>query len=292
MTTIAPRDLALLLGVNVVWGLNLVVSRYGLQELPPVLFTALRFGLFGLILVPMLRIRRGQMSALVVAAVLSGGLNFALMIVGLALAENVSSVAIASQLGVPFTTLLSIALLGEVVHWRRWTGIVLSFAGVVVMGFDPHVTDRWLSLALVIASQFVGALGVITVKRLRDFRPLELQAWFAWINLPLLIGLTLALERPGWDTITGAGMATWGAVAFTALGASLFGHTGFYYLVQRYPITSVAPVTVLSPVFSVVFSVLLLGDVLTPKILAGGACTLAGVLIITLRERRIVDVGS
>jgi drug/metabolite transporter (DMT)-like permease len=38
--------------------------------------------------------------------------------------------------------------------------------------------------------------------------------------------------------------------------------------------------------------VLLLGDKLTWRILIGGACTLVGVLIITLRERRIVDTGA
>jgi drug/metabolite transporter (DMT)-like permease len=29
---------------------------------------------------------------------------------------------------VPFTTLLSVALLGETVRWRRWTGIAMSFS--------------------------------------------------------------------------------------------------------------------------------------------------------------------
>jgi drug/metabolite transporter (DMT)-like permease len=47
-----------------------------------------------------------------------------------------------------------------------------------------------------------------------------------------------------------------------------------------------------SPVFSVIFGVMLLGDQLTSRIMIGGFCTLVGVLIITLREKRIVDTGS
>jgi O-acetylserine/cysteine efflux transporter len=54
----------------------------------------------------------------------------------------------------------------------------------------------------------------------------------------------------------------------------------------------VAPVTTLSPVFSVVIGVTVLGERLTPQLMWGGACTLIGVLIITLREGRIVDTGS
>ena len=61
---------------------------------------------------------------------------------------------------------------------------------------------------------------------------------------------------------------------------------------RRYPVTSVAPLTVLSPLFAVAFGVLLLDDRLSTRIVVGGACTLVGVLIITLRERRIADTGN
>ena len=292
MSSVAPRHLVLLVGITLIWGLNLVANKYGVAECPPILFTLLRFAVLAAILTPFLKIHRGQMSPLIVAAVLSGGLNFALMIVGLSLAKNVSSVAIAGQLGVPFTTLLSVALLGEVVRWRRWTGVALSFAGILVMGFDPQIWQNGASVGFVIAAAFVGALGVIAVKRLQGIKPLELQAWFAWISLPLLATLSLLIERPNWQTVSSISSVGWLAVAYTALAASLVGHTAFYYLVQRYPVTSVAPLTNLSPVFSVVFAVLILHDHLSARLAAGGAITLLGTFIITLRERRIVDVGS
>jgi O-acetylserine/cysteine efflux transporter len=56
----------------------------------------------------------------------------------------VASVAIATQLGVPFTTLMSVLFLGEVIRWRRWLGIALAFAGVAVIGFQPGMLEhRW-----------------------------------------------------------------------------------------------------------------------------------------------------
>jgi O-acetylserine/cysteine efflux transporter len=292
MTRIATRDLLLLLGITIVWGLNLVISKLGLESLSPLLFTTLRFAITALVLAPFLRLYAGQMSAIVIAGLLSGAVCFALMFVGLALAENVASVAIAGQLGVPFTTLLSVALLGEVVHWRRWTGIALSFMGVLVMGLDPRVFQYWPSLAFVIGSAFVGALGLIAVKRLRAVDPLAMQGWFALLSLPFLAALTLALERPTLQTVQTAPLEAWGAVLFSALGASVIAHTGFYYLVQRYPVTSVAPLTVLSPVLSVAFGIWWLGDTLTARIALGGALTLIGVFIIVWRERRIADTGT
>jgi O-acetylserine/cysteine efflux transporter len=292
MIRVAPRDLALLIGITLIWGFNLIVSKVGVSELPPVLFTVLRFAIISILLAPFLRVRRGQMGALVVAGLLSFALAFTLNLAGLRRAANVSSVAIAGQLGVPFATLLSIALLGEVVRWRRWTGIVLSFGGVFVMGFDPQIGDRWESLALVIASAFAGSVGLIAMKKLQGFRPIELQAWFALISLPLLLLVSWELEHPDLHMLTAASARAWGALAFGALVSSLIAHTGYFHLVQRYPVTSVAPLTTLSPIFAVILSVLLLGDQLSTRIVVGGACTLLGVLIINIRERRIVDTGS
>jgi O-acetylserine/cysteine efflux transporter len=186
-----------------------------------------------------------------------------------------------------------VALLGETVRWRRWTGILLSFIGIVIMGFDPAIGDRWESLALVIASAFVGALGLIAVKKLRGFSAVELLAWTAWIGMPVLLLSSLRVEQPDFvqllHDVTWKG---WAALAFAAVGASLVAHTGYFYLVQKYPVTSVAPLTTLSPVFSVIFGVALLGDPLSLQILLGGFCTLVGVFIITMREKRIVDTGS
>jgi O-acetylserine/cysteine efflux transporter len=292
MTAVAPRHLAALLVITLIWGLNLIVSKVGLARVPPMLFTTLRFALLAALLFPFLRVVPGKMNAMVVAALLSGALNFALLFAGLSIAQNVSAVAIASQLGVPFTTLMSVALLGETVRWRRWTGIGMSFAGVMIIGLDPVVFSYWPSLVLVIASALVGSLGLIAVKRLPEFKPLEVQAWFSWVSLPVLALLALVAHRPGLEDLRAIPAEAWAAIAYTAIGGSLVAHTGFYYLVQRYPVTSVAPLTVLSPVFSVLFGVTLLDDALTPRIVVGGLVTLLGVVIINLRERRLTDTGS
>ena len=292
MMSVPPRHLALLLGITVLWGLNLVVSRAGLAQIPPVLYTLLRMLLVAAVLVPWLKPARGQMNALIVAALLSGGLNFALLFIGLSLATNVSSVAIASQLGVPMTTLLSVALLGEQVRWRRWTGIALSFAGVLVLGLDPQVFARGTSLTLVVLSAFVGALGVIAIKKLNGVQPLQLQAWMAWTSAPVLLVLTVLFEHTRWGSVASIGALGWAAVGYSAIGATLIAHTAFFWLVQRHPVTSIAPLTVLSPLFSVVLGVTLLHDQLTPRIALGGLITLSGVVIVSLRERRMVDIGS
>jgi O-acetylserine/cysteine efflux transporter len=292
MTDVHRSHLGQLIAINAIWGLNIVAVKLSADRFPPIFLTFLRFLIVGLVVWPWLRIRRGEMRWLLVAATCSGGLQFALMYSGVALSGHMSSVAIAGQLGVPFATLLSIMMLGETIHWRRWLGIAMSFAGVVLIGFSPAVLASWYGLLLIVIAAFVGAVGLVAIKRVHELEPLELQAWLAWGSLPILLPLSLALEDGQLASLRVAGVPGWGALLYSAVLSSLVAHTAYFALIRRYPVTSVAPVTVLTPLFSVFFSVLLLGDVLDARVIVGGVLTLTGVTVIVVRERKAAATGT
>jgi len=290
--SVSSRDIAVLIGINLLWGFNLVANKVGVNELPPFLFSAMRLGLLALILSPLLRVHRGQMKNVMMAAGLSGAATFGLLTLGIAISADVSTVAIATQLSVPFTTLLSVVLLGEIIHWRRILGITLAFLGVMVIGFDPHVFSYWPGLLCVVLSSFASALGLIYIKRLQGIRPLQTQAWLASIGAPILLITSALLEWHRWPQVPHAHLQAWGGLLFTALGSSLIAHSVLFYLIGRYPVSSVSPFTLLSPIFSIMFGVTLLHDHLTPRMMVGSTITLFGVLIVAVRDRRIVDTGS
>ena len=291
-SSISGRDLTFLIFINLIWGANLIASKIGVGQFPPIFFTALRFASVAALVMPFLRIHQGQMRNLLAAVVLTGPAAFALLFVGVHLVKDASMVAITSQMGVPFSTLLSVWLLGETIRWRRRLGIALAFAGIAVIGFDPHAFDYWPGLMIVVLSCLVSSLGLIFLKRLKDIRPLELQAWIAIVGGPTLLLGSLAMEHGQWNAVVNAHWSGWSALAFTTILSSLVAHTGWYYLVSRYPVTSLSPITLLSPLFGVFFGVTLLHDQLTARMLLGGAVTLAGVLIVLMREQRIADTGT
>jgi O-acetylserine/cysteine efflux transporter len=292
MSEVSQRHFARIMLINAIWGFNLVAIKAGVDRFPPVFVGFLRFLIVALVVFPWLRVRRGEMRWLLIAAIFGGGLQFAVMYTGVALSGNMSSVAIAGQLGVPFATLLSVIVLGERIHWRRSVGIALSFAGVVVLGFNPVVLESWQGLALIVLGAFIGAIGLIAIKRVRDLNALELQAWLSWGSLPVFLALTLWLEEGQVESLRHIDLVGAAAVLYSALLASLFAHTAYFALIHRYPVSSVAPLTVLAPVFSVGFAILFLGDVLDWRMVIGGAMTLSGVAVIVLREGKAAGTGS
>ncbi len=282
----AAKDLLLTLLINLIWGLNVVVAKYGVGQIPPILFTFLRFAIVAAVLLPVLKIHKGQMRAVIFVAVATGGIHFALIYTGLALAADISSVAIAMQLGIPFATVLSMLFLGEKIRFWRWLGLSMAFGGILLISFDPQVFAYRNALALVVLGSLFGASGLLVAKKLTGVGVFELQSWIAMISWPLLLGMSLAFEPGQFAILLQADLSVWGAVLYTALAASVLAHSGMYYLIQRYDLSLVMPTFLLATVFAVIFGVTLLGDQLTPRMIAGGSCTLLGVLLILLRQVR------
>src|SRR3546814_17286951 len=65
----------LILGLMVLWGVNFAVAKVGLEQLPPMLFMALRFALVAILLLPFAKRPEGQWGAVFAIAVTLGLLH-------------------------------------------------------------------------------------------------------------------------------------------------------------------------------------------------------------------------
>jgi len=161
------KDFSLLFIVCFVWGLNIVVTRWVVFDaaVPPVFFAAIRFLGVALLLIPFLRPIPDDIKTLFLISFFIGSGHFALLFLGLANAEA-SAASIVSQLGVPFSTLMSMAFLGETIGWRRGIGIVLAFMGVFLIAVDPASFTISLGLLYIASAVFIASIGGILMKRM------------------------------------------------------------------------------------------------------------------------------
>ena len=81
----------------------------------------------------------------------------------------------------------------------------------------------------------------------------------------------------------------WGWLAYSAIGASLIGHGGMTWLFQRYPVSTVAPLTLPTPLLSVIVAAVAFGTPITTSMIIGGLVTMTGIAIITLRTAQARD---
>jgi O-acetylserine/cysteine efflux transporter len=281
-----PKHLALALLVNVLWGCNLVAGKIGVTHFPPLYFSGLRFVLVALLLVPWIRPQPGRMRQVALIALTAGALHFSLLFIGMRLSGDVSSVAIVVQLNVPFATLLAVLLLGERIGWRRALAIAVAFGGVVVIGFDPRAFGYLDGLLMIAAAAFVWALSQVLMRELSGVGVFALQGWIALISAPVMFALSFLLEEGQLAATLAANAEAIGALAYAAVLGSIFGHGAIYFLLTRYPVSTVSPMLLLTPIVGVVAGVVVLGDVVTLQIAFGGVLTIAGVAVVTLRGSR------
>jgi O-acetylserine/cysteine efflux transporter len=283
----SPRDLILVLVVVVAWAVNFLTSALAMREIPPFLFTALRFALLAVPMVWLVkRPAPGQWPRLMAVCLCIGVLHFGLSFTALKLSGDLSSPAIVMQSYVPMTTLLAWWWLGERFAWRTGLAIAISFAGVLVLGFDPMVLDHPMSLVLMLVSAAFLAVGTVLMKGLRGMDVYSQQGWTAVFSVLPLLAISAWLEPGALARLPEVSWVAWTGAIYAAFVSSLLGHGLYYVLVQRYPVAQVTPWLLLVPVLAIGLGIAFWGDRPGPRLLLGGAMVLGGVLLIALRALR------
>lgn len=265
--------------VPLLWGYQFVVIKTGVTQFPPLFFLALRFLAIAMLLVPFVkRPTRRQFGPVAAISLFLGGLNFGLFYVGLGLGSGSMS-AVAYQLATPFTVLLAWPLLAERPSLTTSTGVVLAFAGVVVLGAEHGRSANALPLLLVVGAAFSFAVSNVLTKRYGPFDPMMLMGWSSLLTVPQVVLMSLLLEHGQMTSLVTANERGWLALAYTIFIGGILGFGLWFWLIARNSMSRVAPFGLLLPVFALMSSVLFLGERLTPKLIVGGLLAISGVAI-------------
>lgn len=281
--------IALLILVSLIGGSNFLAVKFSVMEIPPVFSSAMRFVISGVILIPFLKIQPGRMRQLVLTALNMGAFNFILIYIGFARAGDVSTVAIVSQAAVPFSTILAVLLLKEHVGVWRVTGIAVSLIGILVLGFDPRVFEYIDAVLLILAGVAAFSFGTIQMRKLGNVPTMVFIAWLSMIAAVAQLTVSFFMETGQVAALMSASPRALGGLIYSGVISTVIAHAAFFYLLQRNPVSRVMPFTVLAPVFAVILSIIVLGEVMSDRMIVGGLLAFAGVAVITFRNRREIE---
>ncbi|MDE2563476.1 MAG: DMT family transporter [Sphingomonadales bacterium] len=278
------RDFLIMVAVCAIWGLNNIVSKLVVStwDVPPLFYASVRFALVLLLALPWVLPLPRPLWRIVMVGLCMGAGSFGLMFVGLT-TSSPSAAAVVVQAGVPVTTLLSIVVLGERIHWRRWLGIALTLLGVLAVIWKPGFAVS-TGLLFVFASAVTSSIGAILMKQMPGIAPLRFQAWVALSSFVALAAASAVGESGQWGAATAAGWPFVAAVVFSAAVVSVGAHTAYYGLIARHEANLIAPLTLMTPLATIALGVTITGDQLDAHMIAGTALALLGVLIIAVRR--------
>lgn len=296
-----PREGILLLLVCLCWGLHMVIVKWVTGYVSPLTYVAFRMPILAILLAPLLRWYPGQMHRVIIAGACFGGLNYAFMFTGISL-TSASIGSVLAESYVVFATLFSIVFLGEKVGWKRGAGIGAALIGVLIIATgDNEATGSEnlpLGALLIICGTMAEAVGALFVKKIDGVKPLALLAWMAVVGsfVSFVPAALFAEDHFAWISDGSFGPVGL-SLLYSIVLASVFGHGTYYFILQRVPLSIVAPSGLLITLFAVFFGVLLLGEQLTGRIILGALLVVAGVGVVLVRGSRpdrkqvIAEVG-
>ena len=277
-----------------IWSTGFIVARYGMPHAPPMSFLAVRYALSILCFLPWIVIagvkwptNRTQALHLAVTGMLmhAGYLGGVWAAVKAGMGSGLSSLIVGIQPVLTAIWLTSVG--GQHVSRRQWLGLLLGFAGLVLVvsrkfgAGGPGDSANWLNLSFAVMALFAITAGTLYQKRfvmpcdVRTANTVQLAAALV-VTLPLAL---LETEAMRWN----AELA--GAMAWSVLGLTLGGSSLLYMLIQRGAAASVTSLMYLVPPCTALIAWLLFAEPITAVTIAGTALTAFGVSLVVRPAR-------
>ena len=255
------KHLALAVLVTAVWGLNFPITKLGLAAIDPLLLTALRFTLAALPWVFFVKRPPIAMGWLVAYGLIFGVAMWALINVGIELGVPPGTAALLIQFSAFFTLGWGVLLFREHLSLGQILGVVLAVLGLFSIILSSPGQGTTIGYALLLVSAFSWSVGNVIIKQ---SKVREMFAFVVWASLfppiPLLALTWLAHGPAPFTTLVShlEGVAVF-SLLFQVYAATHFCYWGWNLLLREYPVSRVAPLSLLIPIFGIAGSVLMLG---------------------------------
>lgn len=243
----------LLIGVAIMclWGFNFSVIKLGVSNLDPLVLTALRFFFASVPLVFFIKRPRVKWRYLI-----TYGLTFGVGVWGMAtwsidLGLSAGLASLLLNLSVVSSLLLGWFFLDERISLNKSVGAGLALLGLFLIISKEGGSISWSGFTLILVASIFWSINGLVVKWADTASIFAFNVWsmlFAPIPLLILAWLTHGAEVVT-QLFTDINQAAMFSVLFQAYPTTLLGYWVWNKLIMKYTLSTVAPLTLLVPVF-------------------------------------------
>ncbi|MCG7538110.1 EamA family transporter [Pseudoalteromonas sp. OF7H-1] len=266
--------------VVIIWGLNFSVIKFGLAELPPILFSGLRFLVVAIPAVFFIPFPKTSVWNVLGVGLFLGVLKFSLLFIAM---ESNASAGIASlllQAQVIFTVLLSVLLLKETMDRFQVVGISIATFGFSLFFINSSGSTTILGAVLILFAALFWSFSNLIMKRLQDVNLLHFIVWVSLVPPLPLFTLSYFIETDAPLTLLlNTTTQSWLSIAYVGYISTLIAFAIWGWLLKNHKAAAVTPFALLIPIVGIVGSALLLNEQLMLMEAVGGGFILCGLTI-------------
>jgi drug/metabolite transporter (DMT)-like permease len=282
-----------LLVVWLVWGSTYLAMRVVVAELPPLVAAGARFLTAGSLMAAVALFvdrahgwptRRQWLDYALVGVLLLSVGNSLVMWSERTVPSGIAALIVAT---VPVWILLLDGLRPNGRPWtlRLWIGAAIGLVGVFLVARPGGHVDaqHWLAILALQVACLSWTAGSLYAQQVGKRLPLASAAAVEMLAAGALILAGSRLFGEDWSRLAAASPRAWGALGYLVVFGSLVGFTAFAYCLNELPASTVGTYAYVNPMVAVLLGWLVLGEPLTPGLLAGGALVVLSVVLTTLR---------
>ncbi len=252
-------------------------------SMPPILFGAIRMGIVFICLAPLCKVHIPEKKYLLplIAFSLSMGVGVNLFLyLSIKASSIISPLVIGAQLSIPLAIILSSIFIGETINYKKWILIITSFLGIVLIGFDPKIANEILGFLLICCMALFYASAQVFSRYLKELDVKFTSASMGFIAFIILLILSISFEGNTISHLKNLNFQAWLMVLHAGILCSLFGHMLMFYLYKFYPVGQVLPFYALFPIFGMLLSFLIFGEIPTLIMVLGGIIVISSVFLL------------
>ncbi|GGT92033.1 MULTISPECIES: EamA family transporter [Streptomyces] len=279
-----PAHIALAALVAAVWGVNFVVIEIGLDHFPPLLFSALRFLVAALPAVFLVGRPTVAWKWILAVGLVLGVAKFGLLFTGMDLGAPAGLSSLILQVQAVFTALFAFVALGERPGRVKIAGMAVALAGIAVAAADEGASGPLAGFVLCVAAAACWGVSNVLTRKASPPDALNFMVWVSTVPVLPLLALSFVLEGPERDlaALRGLDWTGVGVIVYVAWITTVFGFGAWGLLLRRYPASSVAPFSLLVPVFGMSSAALFLNETVSPLRWCAAALLVGGVALTSL----------
>jgi drug/metabolite transporter (DMT)-like permease len=276
------------------WGFQQILIKSIVGEVPPLWQASIRFALATLLLVGWCVLRGVPLFAR--DGTLRGGLLAGLLFAGefsciyLGLQDTSASRLTVFLYCSPFVVALLLPRLVPTERLRgvQWAGLVIAFAAVALAfseGFwgQPALPRQLRGDALALMGGVLWGLTTLVIRSSRLATASAEKTLFYQVAVTAAVAPCLSLALGETWSLSYSALA-WGSIALQAVVGAFASFLVWMGLLRVYPATQLSSFTFLTPVFALVFGVMLLNEPLTVQLVLALAGVAVGIVLVNRKR--------
>jgi drug/metabolite transporter (DMT)-like permease len=266
MQKLSSKQLWLLLGLTIVWGLNWPVMKLGVNQFAPLSFRALSlcFGIpvlwLGLIALKIpVKLERRYWRELLILAVFNMFIWHGCIILAVKLLSSGRSAILGYTMPI-FSAVIGAFVFKDKLQHRGWLGISAAAIGVgfLLANELTKLAGRPDGVALALLAAATWAMGTQLLRRTTIPVPtLTLSFWMTVLTGGVICSAAVIFEKDQWQVPSAN---TWFAIIYNAVLVFGFAHATWFYLARSLPPIASTLSVMLIPILGVFSGAYLLNE--------------------------------